>query len=253
MLGLIMAIMGIVVACGSLQAAGDVYVLQDRTPIVSKPGIGGKILVWVDTGFPLTLQGHQGDWLRVSSPSLELPGDDLWVPAARVGDRLPGTFDIAYSDEGFASGPDDSVFQLAITGSQTLRVRANCRVVEDGDDKFVEVVDDVPLTLDLEGTAVDCTVRKLGSVGGVDVVLLDPDGRPAASASTFARRGRVRLRSAGPWGGAAGFALPTRFVVLKERPDVNLPPGNSVPPLGVTTPALGNPVPPFEQSPVMPQ
>jgi len=46
-----------ILSVGPARAAADVFVLQDGTPLVSKPGIGGKILLWVDTGFPLTVVG----------------------------------------------------------------------------------------------------------------------------------------------------------------------------------------------------
>src|ERR1700752_5381790 len=42
-------------APGLPRAADNVFVQQDRTPLVSKPGVGGKIVAWVDTGFPLTI------------------------------------------------------------------------------------------------------------------------------------------------------------------------------------------------------
>jgi hypothetical protein len=65
-----------------VRAASDVFVLQDGTPLVSKPGVGGKILLWVDTGFPLTVVGREGDWFEVSGTRLETGSDTLWVPAA---------------------------------------------------------------------------------------------------------------------------------------------------------------------------
>ena len=83
---------------GAARADGDVTVLQDGTPLVSKPGVGGRILLWVDRGFPLTVVGRQGDWLEVSSAQLKA----VWVPAARVGVPTapdsrtpPGTSEIA--------------------------------------------------------------------------------------------------------------------------------------------------------------
>src|SRR6185312_16951897 len=74
-----------ILAMAPARAAADVFVLQDGTPLVSKPGVGGKILLWVDTGFPLTIVGREGDWLKVSSSQLNGGSGPLWVPAARVG------------------------------------------------------------------------------------------------------------------------------------------------------------------------
>ena len=86
---LTLAMVGLL-AMGPARAAGDVYVLQDGTPLASKPGVGGRILLWVDTGFPLTAVGRDGDWLKVSSSRFKSGRDTLWVPAARVGSHLPG-------------------------------------------------------------------------------------------------------------------------------------------------------------------
>jgi hypothetical protein len=225
--------------------ASDVYVQQDHTPIVTKPGIGGKILVWVDAGFPLTVHGRDGDWLKVSSSLLEVPGHSLWVPAARVDDILPGAFDIAYAPDRSPAARDGTLFRLEVSGSPDLRVRAQCRADKGGDDAFHRVIDDVPVTLDIDAAAVDCFVRKLESPGRIDAVLRAADGTIIATAGTFARRGAVRVRSNGPWGGAAGFALPTRFVVEEDTATMNPPTGGLVPPLGNPVPAPGNPTPPL--------
>lgn len=239
-----LALAGILMIGVPARAGGDVYVQQDGTPIATKPGIGGKVLVWVGAGFPLKVHGREGDWLKVSSSLLEFPGDSLWVPAARVDDNLPGAFDIAYSPNGPSAADDGMLFRLEVSGTQDLRVRAQCRADEGRDDEFRRVIDDVPVTLEIDGDAVDCIVRKLGSPGQIDAVLRAADGTIIASASTFARRGAVRVRSNGPWGGAAGFALPTTFVVLEDS-STNPPSGSLVPPLGNPVPAPGNPTPPL--------
>jgi hypothetical protein len=247
-----------------------VYVLQDDTPLVSKPGVGGKILQWVDTGFPLTVVGREGEWLEVSG-HLKGGSDTLWVPAARVGRHLPGTLDIAYSKAGpsTSSGglPGGEGFFLEVVGTQAIRVNASCRIVQPGKDNFINVVDETPVGLDLSGPAADCTVSKLGGGGTIEVALRTADGQPVAVANTYTSHGSVHVRTNGPWGGASGNRLATQFVLFKTVPrrhsfmSGNLVPplgnpvpplGNPVPPLGNPTPALGNPVPPFQQSPVPP-
>ncbi|HZF33252.1 MAG TPA: hypothetical protein VE914_05570 [Candidatus Angelobacter sp.] len=232
-------------AMGPARAATDVFVLQDGTPLVSKPGVGGKILLWVDTGFPLTVVGREGDWLEVSSSHLKAGSDVAWVPAARVGSHLPGTLDIAYSQEGPATAPEGEALFLEVVGTQEIRVHAQCRLVRvrPGRDNFVEVFHETPLELDVSGPAADCTVSKLGDSGTIDVALRTATGQPVATASTYTLHGSVRLRTDGPWGGASGFRLPTQFVLLKGMRVHPFPPGNPVPPLGNPTPALGNPTP----------
>jgi hypothetical protein len=242
---LLLAMIGIL-AIGPARAASDVFVLQDGTPLASKPGVGGKILLWVDAGFPLTVVGREGDWLKVSGAQLETGSDTLWVPAARVGRHLPGTLDVAYSDAEPSAVPDGEALLLEVIGTQEIRVRARCRIVRPGKDDFIDVVGGTPLELDVRGPTADCTVRKLGDSGTIDVALLTADGRPVATASTYTRHGGVRVRTVGPWGSASGSRLRKRFVFLKDMPDAP----NPVPPLGNSTSPLGNPVPPFQQSPV---
>ena len=239
-----------ILAVSEARAANDVFVLEDGTPLVSKPGVGGKILLWVDTGFPLTVVGREGEWLKVSGARLKTGSDTLWVPAARVGRHLPGTLDIAYSEVEPSMAPEGEGLLLEVLGTQEIRVRARCRIVQPGKDDFIDVVDETPLELDVGGPTADCTVRKLGDSGTIDVALRTADGRPVATATTYTLHGAVRVRTMGPWGGASGFRLPTRFVFLKEVPDNPFPPGNPVPPPGNATPPLGHPVPPFQQSPV---
>lgn len=225
-----------------VRAAGDSFVQQDSTPIVSQPGIGGKVLVWVDSGFPLTVLGREGDWLRVWSSQLNVGDDSLWVPAARVGNRPPaGVFDVAYSQEGQTSV--GTGFRLEVDGDLDLRVRVRCRIVGTGDDDFVKLTDDVPTALELDGSAASCIVRKLGRSGRIDAVLLTASGRAIAAATTDARRGALRLRTDGPWGSAGGTVLPANFVLMRELPDMGPSFGNPVPPLGNPVPVLGNPVP----------
>ena len=248
----LVAIAGIL-PLGPVRAAADVFVLQDGTPLVSKPGVGGKILLWVDTGFPLTVVGQDGDWLRVSSVRLKASGDTLWVPAARVGRHLPGTVDIAYSQGGpFGAPPEEALF-LEVVGAQPIRVHARCRIVQPDKDDFVDVINETPVELDVSGSGADCTVSKLGDNGTIEVALRTGDGRTIATASTYTPHGAVRVRTAGSWGGPSGARLPTRFAFFKHRRGMPFPPGNPVPPLlGNPTPALGNPVPAFQQSPVPP-
>jgi hypothetical protein len=248
---------------GPARAAADVYVLQDDTPLVSKPGVGGKILQWVDTGFPLTVVGRDGEWLEVSG-HLKGGSDTLWVPAARVGSHLPGMLDIAYSKTAPSTlpggPPGGEAFFLEVVGTQAIRVQASCRIAQPGKDDFINVVDETPVELDLNGPAANCTVSKLGDSGTIEVALRTADGQPVATATTYTPHGAVHVRTDGPWGGASGNRLATRFVLFKTMPGRHVfisgnpvpPLGNPVPPLGNPTPALGNPVPPFQQSPVPP-
>ena len=253
---LALAMVGLL-AMGPARAAGDVYVLQDRTPLASKPGVGGRILLWVDTGFPLTVVGRHGDWLKVSSSRLESGRDTLWVPAARVGSHLPGMLDIAYSSNEPSSTQEGEDLFLEVVGTRELPVHVRCRIVQPDKDDFIDVIDKTPLRLDVGGPAADCTVRNLGTIGTIDAALWTAAGELIAGASSYSEHGAIRVCTNGPWGNADGVALPTIYVVLRNATDFPFPPGEPFPPLrnpmpalGNPVPVLGNPVPPFQQSPV---
>jgi len=230
-------------AMGPAHAANDVYVLQDGTPLVSKPGVGGKILRRVDTGFPLTVVGREGDWLKVSSSRLKAGSGTLWVPAVRVGRRPPDTRNAAYSQEGPSGAPDGGALFLEVAGTQGTSVRGQCRIVQPDKDDIIDVNSETPLQLDVSGSAVDCIVRQFGVSEPIDVALRTAEGELVAAASTDASHAAVRVRTDGPWGGAFGFMLRTRFFAF--IPNSPLTPGNPVPPLGNAMPALSNPVPPL--------
>jgi len=105
---------------GAAVAHADIAVVQqDRTPIVSAPGVGGRILTRVDSGFTLTVVGRDGDWLRVESPQLNLAGA-LWVPAERVGDIIaaPAEATLAESVSTMAAKPQFRITS-AVTGDAT--------------------------------------------------------------------------------------------------------------------------------------
>jgi hypothetical protein len=213
-------------------AQDEVFVREDDTPIVSRPGVGGKILMRVDTGFVLTVLGREGEWLEVTSPILKLPADSLWVPADRVGREAPGV--------GGAIIARSPMYRLEVTGSPELRMRARCRIDEDGSrNAFRTIHDNVPVVIELAGP-VDCVVRMFGPPGEMLVILRRPDGAVVASGTTFAGGDAVRVRTDGPWGSAGAAIQSLPFV------DFNTPmsTGGLVPPLGKPVPPPSNPVPP---------
>jgi hypothetical protein len=219
------------------RAADEVFVQQDNTPIVSQPGVGGKILIRVDTGFVLTVLGRDGEWLEVTSPVLKLPGDSLWVPVDRVGSQAPGG--VGALGEITASAP---LYRLEVTGGQNLRMRARCRIDEGQQERrrdvaFRTIIDDVPAVVEFTGP-VDCFVRMFGPPGEMTVVLRRIDGQVVASGTTFAGSNAVRVRSDGPWGSAGSFVDASGFVSFNDAPT-----GTIVPPLANPVPAPANPVP----------
>jgi hypothetical protein len=238
---LTLALTALLTAGQSGHAADEVFVQEDNTPIVSRPGVGGKILIRVDTGFALTVLGRDGQWLEVSSPVLKLPGDSLWVPAARVGGTAPGGGTLEASPTG---GP---VYRLEVTGNPQLRMRARCRIDQDQDgrrrDAFRTIIDNVPTVIELAGP-VDCFVRMFGPPGELTAILRRIDGAVVASGTIYAGSDAVRVRSEGSWGSAGGFIERMGFIALNDR-FPGQPSGSLVPPLGNPVPPLSNPVPPL--------
>jgi hypothetical protein len=234
---LTLALAATVAMSPSGHADDEVFVQQDNTPIASHPGVGGKILIRVDSGFILTVLGRDGDWLEVTSPVLKLPGDSLWVPADRVGSEVPGGAG-ALDGSVIAGSP---LYRLEVTGSQKLRMRARCRIdegTEDSrrDDAFRQIIEAVPAVVELAGP-VDCFVRMYGSPGEMTVILRRIDGTIVASGTTYATSDAVHVRSDGPWGSAGSVVESGTFASFDGLP------GNIVPPLANPVPPLANPVP----------
>jgi hypothetical protein len=242
-----LALAGILALSPPVQAEDDVFVQQDNTPIVSRPGVGGKVLIRVDTGFILTVLGRDGDWLEVTSPVLKLPGDSLWVPADRVGSEAPGGVG-TLTGTVTASAP---LYRLEVDGSPDLRMRARCRTDEGQEERdragaLRTIIDDVPAVVEFSAP-VDCFVRMFGPPGEMTVALRRIDGEVVAAGTTFAGSDAVRVRSDGPWGSAGSFVDTSAFLSFNNEPSGDFVPplGNLVPPLGNPVPAPGNPVPPL--------
>lgn len=267
--GIIGLLLLLTVAAARAASAAEVYVQQDATPLVSKPGIGGKILTWVDTGFPLVVIGIEGEWLKVSSPKLKLSAD-LWVPLARVGRTVPGQIDIAFHPDAPPPPTFGYGFRLHAEGTPDTRFRARCLIDDGGTDDVVDFVDHVPADVGLGGDAVDCEVRQISPTGRMHVALLRRDGVLIAGTPPIGLHETARLRSGGRWGQAAGLHAPagafghTQVVLRRPPSNAFVPPlgnpvpalgnpvpflGNPVPSLGNPVPALGNPVPPFVGAP----
>ena len=212
---------------GPARAAADVFVLQDGTPLVSKPGVGGKILLWVDTGFPLTVVGQEGDWLRVSSFG---PQGGQWRCSGcrRRGSavicRVRSTSTIPRKDR-LAHRRARLSFWRSSARSKSASTPAAGSLQPDKDD-FIDVINETPVELDVSGPGADCTVSKLGDSGTIDVALRTGDGQTVATATTYTPHGAVRVRTAGSWGGPSGTRLPTRFAFFRHRRGMPFPPGN---------------------------
>jgi hypothetical protein len=201
-------------AADNTPACADMTIVQqDKTPIVSWPGVGGRILTRVDAGFPLTVLGRDGEWLKVASPELKLSGE-LWVPVARVGD-------IAGAPLEFASSPTVSTSAIV----PQFRIMAN--------------------TADGMGTTMPGAAATVGSkvsTGGATSAITRSGssnatgGAVQATASTTSSSTDVTPETGDPTPAVSGNPTPA--------------PANPVSPLGNPTPAFGgNPTPAVSNNP----
>ncbi|MEE8622499.1 MAG: hypothetical protein V3T27_01300, partial [Alphaproteobacteria bacterium] len=127
-----------------------------------------------------------------------------------------------------AGGPAaSSEFLIEVSGLPAMKFRRQCEVVNDGGEaergKFSGTI---PASYVIKAAAVSCKIGKRDAFGRLRVKLLY-DGGIIAKAETRAAFNRVRVRSAGPWGGAKGIGRATAL-------EFSLPPGSRprlVPPL----------------------
>jgi hypothetical protein len=231
--------------------AATAFVQDDHTPIVSKPGVGGKVLRWVDSGFALNVVARKGEWLKVEARRLDPPVAEAWIPAARVGPVAPGTESASAADE-----TGDADFRLEVSGPPGVDFRARCYILDAAGGRTVVVRQQTPAVFEIPGDAVACAVANIDNGSFVQTALLDADGAVVASSDSVKADRAVTLRSDGPWGAAGRFDAPLQFVAFRDLRNrhhfVPLPPiidpsspvtGNPVPPLGNPVPAMGNPVP----------
>lgn len=202
--------------------AADAFVQENHTPIVSKPGVGGKVLRWADNGFPLTVLGRQGDWLQVEARRLGQGG--AWIPAARVGPVPPSAAGVP-----LASQESEADFRLEVGGVPDIAFRARCLIVEAGRGRLIVFRDATPAAFQFSGDAVSCRVSNLDDAGDLQAMLSNAKGKPIVAAPTVARDRSATLRSQGPWGMGGSFDQSLQFVLFRNMPDRN----NVVPVFGV--------------------
>ncbi|MFQ6018753.1 MAG: hypothetical protein ACE5KF_11230 [Kiloniellaceae bacterium] len=257
-----MRVFVIVLLCGlgAAQAAratpGEIHFIQaDSIALRQSPDQAAPVLLRLDRGHKLLEFARRGDWVKVavfgmvgreawvhrSGIGPEAPGDD-GAPPLRTGPVRPAAGpDRPEAEGGSAAGP---LFLLRISGSPALKFAGRCRVIgRAGRDRRIDLDGFVPESLRLEAAAVSCRVRKRDFQGRLTVELR-ADGRHIARAETRAPLNHVIVRSAGPWGRAAGLKGGIGIPAATIGPGA---PAGPVPPLtGVKVPPLtGVKVPPL--------
>lgn len=140
-------------------------------------------------------------WLRSSEVTLERPAPP---PAKPTPPEAPPR------DDGV------SAFTLDIGGTPAMAFRASCRLVAgDEEDERISFSGLAPDRAVAEAAAISCTVRKTDAFGRLEVALR-VERQTVAAARTTAAYNWVRVRSAGPWGGAAGWRGSVGLVIPRE-------------------------------------
>ncbi|MCP4330705.1 MAG: hypothetical protein GY791_20110 [Alphaproteobacteria bacterium] len=140
-------------------------------------------------------------------------------------------------------------FTLEIGGSPALAFTAECEGVLGDGTEISETFDGlVPDSLIFDGAAIRCRIKKKDFRGKLWAEIVE-GGRVIASAETLNPLNWVSVRSAGPWGDAAGQEGNLRVLIPKRRSIQPLPPENRrlPPPLSgtIVPPLSGKTVPPF--------
>jgi len=202
------AILALTAAAGIRPARADMAIVKrDATPIVSRPGVGGRILTRVNTGFTLTVLGREGEWLEVASPQLKLTGE-LWVPAARVGDIVATPTELAPSEPASAT-----------TAAPQFRITSD--------------TSDSKSALSL-GTAATAGPR---NSGGVSAAVTRSTSATVTRSTSVSAAGSATTQ-------ATVSATPAAGDVTPPSDNPTPAPGNPTPTVDSSpTPALGNPTP----------
>lgn len=98
-------------------------------------------------------------------------------------------------------------YQIVIGGTPAVSFSGRCVIVDgERERRTRQLGGRIPSSGSLNAEAVDCRIQKGDQMGRLTVRLLQ-DGALIARASTRAAYGRVRVRSAGPWGAARGWVM----------------------------------------------
>jgi hypothetical protein len=210
---------------GSRPAAADMAIVQqDATPIVSQPGVGGRILTRVDAGFNLIVLGSEGGWLRVASPQLQLTGN-LWVPAGRVGDVVADPTDLPLPDTGPA-GAEMPRYQIEATAAGATALPSPGTTASGGQNGSTDVSAAVGRSAPAEPAA---SATRAAGVAAPS----------AAAASSSSPTSAAATGSATSASGNAVSSPSSTTSAQSNATTADL--GNPTPALGNPTQAMGNP------------
>ena len=221
------------------------YVHAAGANVRSAPGTENSVIMKLARGDKLMELERRGAWLRVLSA--RKIGMEGWIHSSLVDPHQPEESKthspVGSLPNNVGTADDPSVvsqarrFQLAVSGSPAMAVRAECIVItEMGERKRVKAETVTPLTYAIGAQALSCLIQKRDAMGRLKVALLHA-GQFIASVDTAAPYNYVRVRSDGPWGKARAFrgSVPTPLwqhgLLKQRRPTVPPLSGPIVPPL----------------------
>lgn len=223
------------------RAAEVMVVQQDTTPVVSRPAVGGRIVAYVDAGFPFIVLGRRGEWLEVSSLRPGPAGQTLWVPAARLGPAIYGEAPVSFQTMAApaiaakfrmrSDGANDSAFNSAVgadTGQPTSRTMTNSGAAS-------------AFAAGLRGQSVPSS-QGAGAIqsGQTTAAQSSSTTGSAQSAGNTTTSSTPALGNPTP---ALGNSTPAMGNPTTALGNATPAMGNPTPALGNSTPALGNPTP----------
>lgn len=211
-LGVIIVLFGGVAGAAAAWASpGDVHFVQaggarlrqapDRAaPEILRLGRGQKLLEFE----------RRGAWVRVGV--FGMVGREGWISGALIGRSDPDRPSAApepppavVAPPGTAETPRAVDFLLRISGTPALAFSGDCQAIgRDGVARRFGLRGHVPDRIAFTATALSCRIRKEDFRGRLRARLW-VGGRVIAEAETRAPLQRVTVRSAGPWGDAAGL------------------------------------------------
>jgi hypothetical protein len=259
--------LSLVLAPGALGAGaaratpGDIlYVDADGAVLHAAPEAAAPVVLWLEAGRKLIEFERRGGWLRVGV--FGAVGKAGWVRQDRAAVREPESAGLELPE--VVRGPGAArpgpavrpaaaapavVFRLVLTGTMVLEYAGHCDLIGvDGVSRRRTFAGLIPAEIEFAAAAIRCRVRKQDFRGRLGAALRRA-GALIAEAETSAPFNHVVVRSAGPWGVAAGRrgVVRIRWPSATQAPrDRMIPPltGPMVPPLtGPMIPPLAGPTP----------
>jgi hypothetical protein len=243
---------------------GDIlYVEADGAILRAAPEGAASVVLRLEAGRKLIEFERRGGWLRVGV--FGAIGKAGWVRRDRASGRGPESAGLALPE--VVRGPGAArpgpavppaaavpaaVFRLVLTGSTALKYTGHCDLIgADGESRRRTFAGLIPTEIEFAAAAIRCRVRKQDIRGRLGAALRRA-GALIAAAETSAPFNHVVVRSAGPWGVAAGLrgVVRIRWPSATQAPrDRMLPPltGPLIPPLTgpMIPPLTGAMIPPL--------